>query len=39
MANTYIQVYLQYVFAVQGRQNLIRQENEDTVLSHIPGPI
>ena len=37
MANTYIQAYLQYVFAVQGRQNLIRQENEEELCKYITG--
>ncbi len=37
MANTYIQAYLQYVFAVQGRQNLIRQENEEELYKYITG--
>ncbi|MDM8535564.1 hypothetical protein QUF70_02285 [Desulfobacterales bacterium HSG17] len=29
MANSYIQIYLHYVFAVQGRQNLIHENNHE----------
>jgi hypothetical protein len=29
MANTYAQIYIHIVFAVQGRQNLIRRERND----------
>ena len=31
MANTYTQIYIHIVFAVQGRQNLIRREHEECV--------
>jgi len=29
MANTYSQIHLQIVFAVEGRQSLIRRENKE----------
>jgi putative transposase len=29
MANTYTQIYIHIVFAVEGRQNLIKKENKD----------
>ena len=29
MANTYTQIYIQVVFAVQGRQNLISKPNQE----------
>ena len=29
MANTYTQIYIQVVFAVEGRQNLIRPEHKE----------
>jgi putative transposase len=31
MANTYTQIYIQVVFAVQGRQNLIRPERKEEI--------
>ena len=31
MANTYTQIYIHIVFAVQGRQNLLRREHEEYV--------
>jgi REP element-mobilizing transposase RayT len=37
MANTYSQVYLQFVFAVKGRQNLIPQKHEDELQKYIAG--
>ncbi len=37
MANTYIQIYLHYVFAVQGRQNLIHNDNRDELYKYITG--
>ncbi len=37
MANSYIQIYLHYVFAVQGRQNLIHQNNQDELYKYITG--
>jgi REP element-mobilizing transposase RayT len=37
MANTYTQIYIQVVFAVQGRQNLIRKERKDELHKYITG--
>ena len=37
MANTYTQIYIQIVFAVQGRQNLIRREHNDELQKYITG--
>jgi putative transposase len=37
VANTYTQIYIQIVFAVQGRQNLIRPEHNDEVQKYITG--
>ena len=37
MANTYSQIYVQVVFAVEGRQNLIRPENNDELQKYIGG--
>ena len=37
MANTYTQIYIQVVFAVQGRQNLIRPEFKDELYKYITG--
>jgi putative transposase len=37
MANTYTQVYIHVVFAVQGRQNLIRPEHSDELQKYITG--
>ena len=37
MANTYTQIYIQVVFAVQGRQNLIRREQNDELQKYITG--
>ncbi len=39
MANTYSQIYIQIVFAVQGRQNLIRKENKVELHKYITGII
>lgn len=39
MANTYTQIYIQVVFAVQGRQNLIRPEFKDELYKYITGII
>jgi putative transposase len=39
MANTYSQIYIQIVFAVQGRQNLIRKENKAELHKYITGII
>jgi REP element-mobilizing transposase RayT len=37
MANTYTQIYLQVVFAVEGRQNLIAPEHNDELQKYITG--
>jgi len=37
MANTYSQIYIQVVFAVQGRQNLIRPERKEELHKYITG--
>ena len=37
MANTYSQVYLQFVFAVRGRQSLINPENNEELQKYITG--
>ena len=37
MANTYTQIYLQVVFAVQGRQNLIRPDRKEELHKYITG--
>jgi putative transposase len=37
MANTYSQVYIQIVFAVKGRQNLIEKENREELHKFITG--
>jgi len=37
MANTYTQIYIHVVFAVEGRQNLIRSENNDELQKYITG--
>ncbi len=37
MANTYSQIYIQVVFAVQGRQNLIRKEHKEELHKYITG--
>jgi putative transposase len=37
MANTYTQIYVQIVFAVEGRQNLIRPENKEELHKYITG--
>jgi putative transposase len=39
MPNTYTQIYVQIVFAVEGRQNLIRQENREELHKYIAGII
>jgi hypothetical protein len=39
MANTYIQIYIHIVFAVQGRQNLIRREHNDELRKYMTGII
>jgi REP element-mobilizing transposase RayT len=37
MANTYTQIYIHVVFAVEGRQNLIRPEHNDELQKYITG--
>jgi len=37
MANTYTQIYIQIVFAVKGRQNLISKENREELHKLITG--
>ncbi len=37
MANTYTQIYIQAVFAVQGRQNLIGSERKEELHKYITG--
>lgn len=37
MANTYTQIYIQVVFAVEGRQSLIPRERNDELQKYITG--
>ena len=37
MANTYTQIYVQIVFAVQGRQNLVSESNRESLEKYICG--
>ncbi|MET3535683.1 IS200/IS605 family transposase [Chryseobacterium limigenitum] len=39
MANTYIQIYIQFIFAVQGRQNLIHSSKREDLHKYISGII
>jgi len=39
MANTYTQIYVHVVFAVEGRQNLIRPERKEELQKYITGII
>ena len=39
MANTYTQIYIHVVFAVQGRQNLLKEENKEELHKYITGII
>ena len=39
MANTYTQIYIHIVFAVQGRQNLVRRERNDELQKYMTGII
>ena len=39
MANTYSQVYLQFIFTVKGRQNLISSKHNDELQKYITGII
>ena len=37
MANTYTQIYIHVVFAVQGRQNLIHSDHKDELQKYMTG--
>ena len=37
MANTYSQIYIQVVFAVQGRQNLLRPQHKEELHKYMTG--
>jgi len=37
MANTYSQIYIQVVFAVEGRQNLIGRDHKDELQKYMTG--
>jgi putative transposase len=37
MANTYTQIYVQVIFAIKGRQNLLRRENREELHKYITG--
>lgn len=37
MANTYSQIYIQIVFAVEGRMNLIQKQNREELHKYISG--
>ena len=39
MANTYTQIYIHIVFAVQSRQNLLKRENKEELHKYITGII
>ena len=39
MANTYSQIYIQVIFAVQGRQNSLRSEHKEELHKFISGII
>jgi len=39
MANTYSQVYLQFIFAVNGRMNLIPQKHNEELQKYMTGII
>jgi putative transposase len=39
MANTYTQIYIQAVFAVEGRQSLISPRHKDEVFKYIAGTL
>ncbi len=39
MANTYTQISVQVVFAVQGRLNLIKKDNQEELHKYITGII
>ena len=37
MANTFTQIYIHVIFAVKGRQNLLRRENKEELHKYITG--
>ena len=37
MANTFSQIYLQFVFAVKGRESLIAKENKEELHKYMTG--
>jgi len=37
MANTYTQIYVHIVFAVEGRQSLVKPEHNDELQKYITG--
>jgi putative transposase len=37
MANSYTQIYIQYVFAVKYRMNFLNQEHDDQLQKYITG--
>ena len=39
MANTYSQIYLQFIFAVKGKENLIKEDFREEVQKYISGII
>ncbi|MFH0989633.1 MAG: IS200/IS605 family transposase [bacterium] len=39
MANTFSQIYIQIVFTVKGRQNLLRRDNKDELHKYMSGII
>ena len=39
MANTYTQIYIHVVFAVEGRQNLIRKEHKEELHKYTTGMV
>jgi hypothetical protein len=39
MANTYTQIYIHVVFAIEGRQNLIQPARNDELQKYITGII
>lgn len=39
MANTYSQIYIQFIFAVKGREKVIREDKRDRLEKYITGII
>lgn len=37
MANTFTQIYVHVIFAVKGRQNLLKKENKEEIQKYIAG--